>query len=309
MTAVHTIGAMLTGQALAMSYEHAQGDLMRAMPAEGAGQAMAVSAGPVSIPAGERFAVVGGVAVMPVRGILTPNSEGLARWLGWSTYQGIEAACGELAADENVKAVAVPVDSVGGMVLGLKDAAQALAALAAVKPVHALVCPLAASAAYHLAAMAGKITVTIGSEVGSIGTMRASSWPVQPDNWGEQHGIHVSSHARSKYPNPTNETGLSEIQRSLDEAESDFLDAVAQGRGLDRAGLPALLSATDDPADGGRMFRAQEAVEIGLADDIKTQSAFFADLMAEHAAAPAAGRSRAMSNAARVRVAKAKLSF
>lgn len=253
--------------------------------------------GTVAVMPGERYSVQRGLAVMPIRGILTPDNPMLEKYLGWATYSGIETACAELAANDDVRGVAIPMDSPGGLVRGIEMAGNAIAALAAKKPVHVLVDSLSASAAYWLAAQASDITMVPGAEVGSIGTMRVSSWPVQPDGWGDQNGIHLSSHARAKWPNPTDDTGRAEIQRSLDEAEGKFLDAVAAGRGLQRDALPGILSVTDDAADGGAIYDFEDARRRGLVDAMQPRGQFYADKFEAHA--PPSGGARAVAGSGR----------
>jgi len=304
------ISARLGGQVMALDMSRAQNILLTRWPDENVAPMQAsISAGPLEVPRGERYGVASRVAVMPIRGILTPDSVILERYLGWATYQGIETACTELAANDDISAVVLDVNSPGGMVLGLDGAVQAIAKLAAVKPVHVLINPMAASAAYWLASQGTQITMTPGSELGSIGAMRMSLWPVQPGFDGDKMGIHVSSHARGKRPDPTSEAGMIEIQRSLDEAEGAFLDAVAQGRGLDRATLPALLSVTDDDADGGAMYRVGDAIERGLANEEQTRAAFYDQVLSTYepqsgGGQRALGRSaKALAQAAQARAA------
>lgn len=236
---------------------------------------------------GQRFIEFRGLAIMPLRGLLTPNSEILERYLGWATYAGIEAVADEMAAREDITALVIDTDSPGGLVIGGRAAVQAIARLAAIKPVYALVNPMAASAAYWIASQSTEITMTPGGEAGSIGTMRDGVWPVQPDMGGDQWSVHMSSHARAKMPNPTEERGRTEIQRSLDDAEAMFIADVAAGRGTTPEDLMAALSTTGDAADGGAMFRAEAAVERGLADRIETRAAFYARVLAAHAPQPA----------------------
>jgi hypothetical protein len=122
-------------------------------------------------------------------------------------------------------------------------------------------------------------------------------------------GIHVSSHARGKRPDPTSEAGAIEIQRSLDEAEGVFLDAVARGRGLERATLPALLSVTDDDADGGAMYRVGDAIERGLANEEQTRAAFYDQVLSTYAPQSGGGQralgrsAKALAQAAQARAA------
>lgn len=251
-----------------------------------------VAGADVKVDRGQRFVTVRGVAVLPVRGLLTPNSEMLERYLGWATYAGIEAAVGEIMADDAVGAVVLELDSPGGMVMGLASAVVAVAALAAAKPVYALACPLAASAAYAIASQATELTMAPGAYVGSIGVMRESAVPVQPDGQGLQWDVHLSSHARAKWADARTEAGRAEIARALDESEAVFHADVARGRKMAIEDLPARLSVTDDPRDGGAVFGPAEAMRRGLADRAETRAAFYARIFAAHAPAPSRGAAR-----------------
>ncbi|NDK36977.1 S49 family peptidase [Rhodovulum sulfidophilum] len=283
-----TIASLLGAAPLALDHDFGAGLLGLPLPAApAAGPALS---GPVEVARGERFAVARGVAVMPVRGVLTPNAEILERFLGWATFAGIEASCGALAAQEDVAAVVIEFDTPGGLVLGGAAAAGAIAALAAVKPVHALVNPLAASMGYHLASQCSEIAMTPGSLAGSIGIMRQAGWPVGPDGAGQQWQIFTSTHARAKLPNPETEAGRAEIRRDLDAHEAAFHADVARGRGIAPGDLAARLSVTDDPADGGATFGPEEAIARGLADRAETRLAFYDRIFAAHAPKPAAAR-------------------
>lgn len=249
-----------------------------------------------------------GLAVMPVRGLLTPNSELLERYLGWATYRGITEACAELAADEAVSAVVVEFDTPGGYTLGIGDAVTALRDLAAVKPVHALAAPLAASAGYWLASQARELVMTPGAAVGSIGVAVTAAANVAP---GAASGVQLfdftSRHARAKWPDPATEDGKAEIRRGLDQTEARFHAAVAEGRGIAPEDLAARLSVSDDPADGGAVFDPAEALARGLADRIETRAAFYARMRAAHAPAPRKGLARGARALAAAARAQARL--
>lgn len=284
-----TIAASLGTQPMALDPRLGHAMLHMPMPTEASAVAgdLAISGTDIRVERGTRFVEVRGVAIMPLRGILTPDNESLERYLGWSTYAGIEAVCTELAARDDIVAAVVEANSPGGLVLGQEMATTALAALAAVKPVHVVVAPLAASAAYWLASQATEVIATPGAIVGSIGVMRESAWPVQPDMGGDQWGIHLSSHARAKAPNPTTEAGQRQIQRELDAAEARFLAAVAAGRGVTVDALMASLTQSDDLADGGGYFMPDDALSRGLIDGIETRAAFYARVFATYAPVPA----------------------
>lgn len=285
-----TVGSMLGGgQAMALDLTYGRGLVDMAMPdamVEAVQSNFAVSGTDIRVERGTRFVELRGVAVMPLRGILTPNTEIFERYLGWSTYQGIEAVCAEVAGREDINALVIDADSPGGLVLGCEGAVAALGSLAAVKPVHVLVNPLAASAAYWLTSQATEISAAPGSMVGSIGIMREAAWYVEPDRDGAQWSVHLSSNARAKYPNPTTERGRDQIQMELDQTEARFLASVAAGRGVSMDDLKVALSATGDAADGGGVWSAQDAAARGLVDLTETRAAFYARVMGKYAPTP-----------------------
>ncbi len=279
------------GEITALAADRAGDYLAQALPVAAAGE-RAASGGV------ERFSIERGVAIVPVRGLLTPNSQMLERYLGWATYRGIEETCEALAADDGVAAAVFEIDSPGGYVIGCAGAGAAIKALAAVKPVYVLAAPLAASAAYWLASCGTEISMTIGAEVGSIGCARAAVRSVQPSSSGDQYFDFVSPNARAKIPDPTTDEGVAEIMRSLGESEAAFHAAVSEGRGIALAALPAALSVTDDPVDGGALFGGAQAVARGLADRIETRAEFYARVFAAHGLAARSGGRAAKALAA-----------
>ncbi|MGR3452887.1 S49 family peptidase [Pseudooceanicola sp.] len=276
------VSALIGGSALAIHAAQGLPMLQRDLP-QAAVDAQAV----IEIERGQRFAVARGIAVVPVSGLLTPNFYLLERYLGWATYHGIVATMQELAANEDVQAIAMVYDTPGGLVLGAEGASAAIAAAARVKPVHALVNPLAASAGFHLASQSTDITLTPGSWVGSIGTMSTTFQPVQPGEYdGTQIFITTSTHADAKRPDASTDAGRALIQQQLDAFESDFLDAVARGRRLDREDLPARLSKTGNDREGGDIYWGADAQARGLVDRIETEAAFWERMMAAYAPKP-----------------------
>ncbi|MFG6586060.1 S49 family peptidase [Sulfitobacter sp. MOLA879] len=277
-----TVGHYLQSSAMALA--HHAGDALLAfdLPIE---QMQANAGQAIQIERGERYAVTRGLGVVPVRGLLTPNMFLFEKYMGWTTYQGLEASLADLVGNEDCSAIVLDMDSPGGMVLGIEGAAAAIAAASAVKPVHVLVNPLSASAAYWLASQASDITVTPGALVGSIGVRLTASSAQAVDNWGDQWFDVSSSHARAKKPDPATEAGMAELRRSLDETEAQFHAAVASGRGIDAGQLTAQLSVTDDPADGGAVFGPDQAITRGLVDRIEGRDAFYARIMTDYAPA------------------------
>lgn len=303
------IDDILSGYPVALSSQHSGLYMAAANHAFGAGDAAgvdAISAGPdLRVERGERYAVSGGLAVMPVRGILTTNSAMLERYLGWATYHGLTEALGQLDANDDVRGIVLEFDSPGGMVLGCSGAAAAISAVG--KPVHALVHPLAASAAYWLASQCDDITMTTGSEVGSIGVIGTAVDPAAPDMYGDQWTTVRSSHARGKNPEALSAEGRALLQAQVDKAEAAFHAAVARGRGFDVGSLPERLSMTADPRDGGGVYDDEDALQRGLVDVIGADRARFYGAMAGQYASSSTGRTGARFGAqARAAVARAR---
>ncbi|TMV83232.1 S49 family peptidase [Thioclava sp. BHET1] len=287
-----TIAALLGAAPLALDPVYGAELLASDIPSA----AQSGTASALGVPQGERFAISRSVAVVPVRGILTPNNALLEKYLGWSTYTGLMDTAGDLAAADDVSAVVLDINSPGGLVLGCEGAVQAIAQMAKVKPVYALAAPLAASAAYWIGSQARELSLTPGATVGSIGVRADLSWPVAPGSDGQQRAIFTSAHAKGKAPDPTDARGQSLVQADIDALEARFLAAVAAGRKIATADLPARLSATDDPADGGGCFWPEVAVARGLADRIETSRDFYNRVLEAHAPKPrATGRARALS--------------
>lgn len=291
-----TIGAQLAGSILAM---HEDGlsllgaEMPSAKPEQVAPLAAMADAG-VEIGRGERFVIHRGVAYVPVRGVLTANTDIYERWFGWSTYHGLGETMGAVSASEDVSAVVMFFDTPGGAVMGVQGAADAVRDCAKTKPVHALVHPWAASAGYWLASQCSDITLTPGAWVGSVGTMMTGRQPVQPGMSGDQTFVLTSRHAGAKRPDLSTEEGRAVSQKRLDVLEDEFHAVVAEGRGVTVDELRVQMSRSDNVLSGADIFWGDEAVERGLADGVETIPDFMSRVSQQYAPKPAAqNRSRA----------------
>lgn len=303
-----TIGALLGNAPLAIS-ETALPFLSAYLPDREVDASLASYAlqdAGVEVGRGERFAVHRGVAYVPVRGILSPNSALLERYLGWATYHGLIETMGALAASDEVQAVVMFFDTPGGAVMGIQGAAEAIKACAALKPVHGMVHPLAASAGYWLASQCTEISASPGSWVGSVGTMVTGSQPVQPGMEGDQMFILTSQNAGAKRPDLSSEEGRAVAQVRLDAMEAEFHAAIAEGRGISIEDLKTKLTRSDDTAKGGDVFWGMDAVERGLVDAIETVAAFMTRISGLYAPKP---QTRSRAYLARAAAARAQASL
>ncbi|WP_127104361.1 S49 family peptidase [Pararhodobacter zhoushanensis] len=202
-----------------------------------------------------------GTAVIPVFGPIFPRATMLNSSAGGTSLDGIMRDFRVAQADADVSRIVLMIDSPGGVVSGLGEAAAAIRGSA--KPVTAFVTGLGASAAYWLASQASEIVLDSSAQVGSIGVAFSMSRQVQPGADGRMNYEIVSSNAPNKRPDPTTDDGLAALQSELDGIESVFHADVAKGRKVSVATVRSEFGR-------GATVAARRAVELGMADKIGT---------------------------------------
>lgn len=228
------------------------------------------------------YARHGAVALIPVRGVLL-NRFPVIGW-DWATgYDGIRAAVAAGYADESIRAVALVIDSGGGMVAGCFELCDWLrsTADASEKPLVAIVENWAASAAYAIASSTQSISAPITGGVGSIGVLRMHlDMSAMLEAWGLsvsliQAGAHKTDGNPFKpLPDPVRE----EWQAGVEALRAMFAERVAAGRPID---VDAVLATEarfyNDP------LQMKEAERLGLLDAIVSPDDALTAL-ADHAA-------------------------
>jgi len=213
----------------------------------------------------------GGVAIVELVGAMTKYGSSLSQ-MQFGTV-GIRRAVRSAAANEEVRAIFLLIDSPGGTVAGTGDLAEDVARAAAQKPVLAFIEDMGASAAYWVASQATRIIANVGALVGSIGT-----YLVVDDFSGlyAQKGVktHVIKAGKFKGAGiegaPVTHEELVELQRVVDSINEHFLMGVAKGR---RMSLERVRELAD-----GRIHVGTEAKDLGLVDAIDTYQAALAEL-------------------------------
>ncbi len=200
--------------------------------------------------------VAGNKGRINVIGTLTDAPSFMARYFGGgnTVYSDIVRAAAEADANPQIEDVEIYVASGGG-----QASAEWLAAMQAIrnisKPTRTHVGHMAASAAYGIASQADEIVAQNAlSFVGSVG--------VVIDTIQREGVVSItSSNAPDKRPDVGTEEGQATIRAMLDQVESQFIDAIAQGRGV---------SADDVRKNYGRgaTMTAGEALKIGMIDSI-----------------------------------------
>jgi protease IV len=169
----------------------------------------------------------------------------------------------KLADDDNVKALIVSIDSPGGSVAGGESLHDAIADVAAKKPVVTVMGGLAASAGYMIAVPAVRIFAHEATLTGSIGVLLES-----PEFSGLLAKIGVDAQTIVSGPlkdqpsltHPTSPQGHEVLQALVMDMYDQFVGMVAAGRHMD----PDKVRQLGD----GRAYTGRQALQLGLIDAI-----------------------------------------
>lgn len=209
--------------------------------------------------------VRGGVAVVPIQGLMVKRTRVFSGWFSSMTIAGTDHwadVIEDLTQRADVQNIVLDIDSGGGQVAGTERLADAVwRARQSGKWVVAVANEFAASAALWVASQANYVTVPRSGTIGSLGV-----YTLHFDDTrflSEQFGIEKSVIHRGKYKavdeRPLDDDSRADLQRFVDAKYSVFVDAVARGRGVK---ADEVVNKWGD----SRLFSGAEAVANGLAD-------------------------------------------
>ncbi len=215
-----------------------------------------------------------GVAILPIVGSLVNRGAWIGASSGLVSYEGIAAQLREAAADPEVRAILLDIDSPGGEATGMFATARLVDAVNKAKPVVAFVNDVAASAAYGIASAARDIIVSPTSMVGSIGVVLTHF-----DRSGELEDrgvkptlIHAGAHKIDGHPfGPLSDAVRADLQAEVMKIYDQFVDLVAEGRG-------GRISADAIRATEARTYLGADAIAQGLADRMASLDEVIAEL-------------------------------
>ncbi len=190
------------------------------------------------------------VARLPVNGIITDDPKTIA-------------ALHDVAGDNRVAALIVAIDSPGGSVAGGESLHDAIAAVAARKPVVAVMGGTAASAGYMIAVPATRIFARQATITGSIGVLLQTG-----DVSGLLKMLGITADAivsgplkdQPSYLQPLSPAGHEVMQGLVMDMYDQFVGMVASGRHMDPARVRELAD--------GRPYTGRQALALGLVDSI-----------------------------------------
>ncbi|WP_353285201.1 S49 family peptidase [Wolbachia endosymbiont (group A) of Beris morrisii] len=211
-----------------------------------------------------------GIAVIPIHGILTKNSEAFDDVLGMTSYEKIREEIEEALIDKEVETIILDIDSPGGEVNGLFDLADFIysARESGKKRIVAIANDDAYSAAYAIASSAEKVYVSRTSGVGSIGVIASH---IDQSGFDEKQGIKYTTVFAGNRKNdlnphePITSESLESLQGEVDRLYEMFVQLIARNRNLSTERIKS--------TEAGLYF-GERAIEIGLADGITTFSEF-----------------------------------
>lgn len=209
---------------------------------------------------------VGSVAVLPLRGTLIPRADMMSEMSGATGLEGWTKRFKAAVADPNVGAIVLDVDSPGGSVFGVDEAATAVFEARGSKHIVAVANLEAGSAAYYIASQADELVVTPSGWVGSIGVFGAHQ---DLSAALEKAGIKTTLISAGKFKTesspfePLGADARAAMQARVDEFYGMFVKAVARGRGVS-------TTAVRNGFGQGRMELASSAVALGMADLVAT---------------------------------------
>lgn len=221
------------------------------------------------------YDVVAGVAILPVQGFLVDKLGLMTPWAGFTGYDGIWGCLALALADGSVRAIALDIDSQGGMIAGSLDLADAIHAARGVKPIWAVLSESACGTAYLLASACDCVMVPRTGLTGGIGVLIAH---VEFSKALTDAGIAVTLITSGQHKAdgseyvPLTDPALARMQADVDAVGGLFVRTVARNRGL----TDKQVRRTE-----GASYLGGQGVEVGFADAVASPAQAFDALLHE----------------------------
>jgi signal peptide peptidase SppA len=213
------------------------------------------------------------IALLQVSGVMMKQPS----WLGGTSTLQLRQDLRDAAADPEVGAILLSIDSPGGSVSGMADLAAETKAAGRQKPVWSQVSDIGGSAAYWLASQTSRIVANSPlTMVGSIGVYNGPFFDVSGmlEKEGVKAFFPASGPLKGAFtPGPP----ITDIQKAYANEITahvfeQFKSAVAKARGLGQKAMDAVTH--------GGIMPAQKAMDAGLIDAIQPATKTMSDLAA-----------------------------
>jgi len=223
---------------------------------------------------GENLRTGGGVAVIPMFGVIAQRASGFRESSGAMSLERFSSQFDEAVASDEIDTIVLHVSSPGGSVDGVMETAERIYEARAKKRIIAVCDPLMASAAYWIGSAAHEIAVTPSGRIGSIGVI---AYHFDWSEYEKDRGLTTTVFTAGRFKGegnphePLTAEAKEYMQETLDDYYSRFLGAVAKHRGVSE----------EDVRGGfgeGRVVTAERAVAEGLADRVATMDQVLEEL-------------------------------
>jgi protease-4 len=202
------------------------------------------------------------IAVIPLSGTITTEDSSL---LSGSTItpELVKDYLTKAEADKAVKAIVLRIESPGGEIEPCQEILWEIERVKETKTIVVSMGGTAASGGYYISTQADKIVALPTTMTGSIGVI---SYQINIEGLLEKLGIQIEIFKGGKYKDMY--SGFRELtpeeeeilQGMVDEYYEQFVDVVAEGRGLSREEVRNLAT--------GQIYTGTEAKELGLVDEL-----------------------------------------
>lgn len=197
-----------------------------------------------------QFAFGDKIGIVEVKGVITQSS-------------GIIEEIHEYEEDEGVKAIIVRIDSPGGGVGPSQEIYREIVKVKSKKKVVTSMGSVAASGGYYIACASDLIVANPGTITGSIGVLMEFTNIEELFKKIGIKGVVLKSGEHKDIGSPFREMTPAEkkiVQGVIDNVHQQFVQAVAEGRKLDRAKVAEIAD--------GRILTGEQAKQLGLVDQL-----------------------------------------
>jgi len=215
-----------------------------------------------------------GIAIVSLYGVLGPRMNWIMRSSGGTSVQEFAAAVQQAADDPDVRAIVLDIDSPGGNVLGVAEAAETVRLAGLKKDTVAVATGQMCSAAYYIGSAAKEVIASPSSEVGSIGVYSVHSDYSAAETVSGVRKTVIHAGTKKTHGNAyetLNQAGRESMAQEVDDYYQQFVEAVANYRGVS-------VETVQSQFGQGSAMIASRARAVGLIDRIATLSEIVAEL-------------------------------
>jgi protease-4 len=204
----------------------------------------------------------GKIAVISLSGTITTDDSSLSS-TSTITPKLVRDYLSRAEKDKAVKAIVFRIESPGGEIEPCQEILWEIERVKETKPIVVSMGGMAASGGYYISTQADKIVALPTTQTGSIGVISAV---INIEGLLEKLGIQIETFKGGKYKDMY--WGFRELtpeeeeimQGMVDEYYEQFIDVVAEGRGLSKEEVRNLAT--------GQLYSGTKAKELGLVDEL-----------------------------------------